>query len=200
VSNYIENVVLGQWSAFNRETKIRETAERDGTATEIWLEREPGPGGMESAEASIRDLAGFKVHADRVTGDKVERARPLAAQAEAGSVRLVRGGWNQAYLEELCAFPLGSFADQVDASSGAFNKLAHGHRWSIEEILAYGRNEVISASGVSVPIGVPTARNADASAPEDEHARWLAEVERIQTERLRAAQRGGRPPMRPGWG
>ena len=59
-----------------------------------------------------------------MTGDKCERAAPLAAQCEAGNVRLVRGAWNQRYLEEICAFPLGSYADQVDASPGAFNKLA----------------------------------------------------------------------------
>ena len=121
---WVEDVVCGQWSALRREEIVRATAERDGGEVDIWLEQEPGSGGKESAEASIRNLAGFTVHADRVTGDKCERAAPLAAQCEAGNVRLVRGAWNQRYLEELCAFPLGSYADQVDASSGAFNKLA----------------------------------------------------------------------------
>ena len=141
---YIEDVVAGQWSALRREQIMRATAERDGRSTEIWTEQEPGSGGKESAEASVRNLAGFSVYTDRVTGEKVERARPLAAQCEAGNVRLVRGSWNQAYLEELCAFPLGSYADRVDASSGAFNKLsaARDYGWTIPEIIAWGHDDL----------------------------------------------------------
>ena len=89
----------------------------------IWTEQEPGSGGKESAEASVRNLAGFSVHTDRVSGGNASGRQPLAAQCEAGNVKVVRGAWNQGYLEELCSFPLGSFADQVDASSGAFDEL-----------------------------------------------------------------------------
>ncbi len=32
---------------------------------------------------------------------------------------------------------------EVDATSGAFNKLAASQSWSLEEIAAYGRNQVI---------------------------------------------------------
>jgi predicted phage terminase large subunit-like protein len=66
------------------------------------------------------------VHVDRVTGQKDVRAMPFAAQCEAGNVRLVLGQWNREYIDELCAFPNGSHDDQVDASSGAFNKLTLG--------------------------------------------------------------------------
>lgn len=136
---YVEDVIKGQWSALKREMIMRATAERDGRDVTIWVEQEPGSGGKESAEASVRNLAGYRVHSDRVTGDKVSRAEPFAAQAEAGNVKLLRGPWNQAYLEELCAFPLAGFKDQVDASSGAFNNLARGCSWTPEEIEAYGR-------------------------------------------------------------
>ena len=82
------------------------------------------------------------MHTDRVTGSKVERANPFASQCEAGNVKIVRGAWNQRYLEELCSFPLGSFADQVDASSGAFNQLTRKRVWSIAEMYAYGRDDI----------------------------------------------------------
>jgi predicted phage terminase large subunit-like protein len=89
----------------------------------------------------VRNLAGFSVRLDRVTGSKVERAQPFAAQAEAGNVRIVRGTWNQDYLQELCAFPLGVLKDQVDASSGAFNKLAdEGFSWTEEDFEIYARD------------------------------------------------------------
>lgn len=120
---YVEHVVRGQWSALQRERIIRQTAQTDGVTVPIWVEQEPGSGGKESAEATIRALAGWAVYADRVTGDKYTRAQPLSAQTEARNVKLARGAWNAAYLDELTVFPNGRNDDQVDASSGAFSKL-----------------------------------------------------------------------------
>lgn len=123
---YVEDVVVGRWSALQRNRIIRATAELDGPEVEVWVEQEPGSGGKESAETTVRELAGYGVRAERVTGDKVTRAAPLSAQAEAGNVVLVSAGWNAGYLAELHAFPDGGLKDAVDASSGAFNKLARG--------------------------------------------------------------------------
>ena len=124
----VEDVVRGQWSAGDRRTVMLQTAaadaDRAAMAVAVWLEQEPGSGGKESAETSIRDLAGYDVHAETVTGPKEVRAGPFAAQAQAGNVRLLHGPWNMAYLDELTLFPRGPYSDQVDGSSGAFNKLA----------------------------------------------------------------------------
>jgi len=122
----IEDVVRGQWSSGERERVMRQTAELDrerGHVT-IWVEEEGGSSGKDSADATVRNLAGFDVHKEKPTGDKAVRAEPFAAQCEAGNVYLVRGGWNGAYIAELTAFPNGAHDDQVDGSSGAFNKLA----------------------------------------------------------------------------
>jgi len=121
---YVQNIVRGQYSALERERIIRQTAELDGRDVTIWIEQEPGSGGKESAESTVRMLAGFTARAERVMGDKATRAEPLAAQCEARNVKLVRGEWNSAYLNELTAFPQGKHDDQVDASSGAFAKLS----------------------------------------------------------------------------
>ncbi len=121
---YVEYVIRGQWSSGARNRVMKQTAEFDGPEIPIWIEQEPGSGGKESAQISIRDLAGFMVKAETVTGDKVSRAGPMASQAEAGNVKLVRGQWNEEYLSELHNFPEGKYADQVDASSGAFNKIS----------------------------------------------------------------------------
>jgi predicted phage terminase large subunit-like protein len=120
----IEQVTRGQWSALDRERIIRQSAELDGRELPIWVEQEPGSGGLESAQATIRSLAGWNVHAERVTGDKLIRAQPFAAQCEAGNVDIVRGAWNASFLDELTMFPNGKNDDQVDATSGAFAKLA----------------------------------------------------------------------------
>ena len=123
----IENVTKGQWSTHRREKMIQLTAANDhemyGQKVKIWMEQEPGSGGKDSVTNSILGLAGYPAKADRPTGDKETRAEPFADQAEAGNVDMVEGDWNQAYLDELEMFPRGTFLDQVDASSGAFNKL-----------------------------------------------------------------------------
>jgi len=125
---YIVDVQRGQWSANDRNTIIRQTAEIDvqryGPHVQVWIEQEPGSGGKESAQISIQDLAGFPVRTDKVTGSKDVRIEPFIAQAEAGNVRLKRGHWNGDYIDELCALPNGKYRDQADATSGAFNKLA----------------------------------------------------------------------------
>jgi predicted phage terminase large subunit-like protein len=123
----VENVVRGQWSSHQRNEVMAQTAQLDGqrpTPVTIWVEQEGGSGGKESAEATVRLLAGYNVHTETVTGSKTTRAQPFAAQCEAGNVRLLRGDWNAAYLDELTSFPFGRHDDQVDASSGAFAKLA----------------------------------------------------------------------------
>jgi predicted phage terminase large subunit-like protein len=96
----------------------------DGRDVQIFVEQEPGSGGKESAEATIRNLAGFTVKADRVTGDKVTRAEPFAAQAGGRNVKLVKADWNRGYLDRLMSFPHGAYKDDADASSGAFNNLS----------------------------------------------------------------------------
>lgn len=123
----IADIVRGRWSAHNRETVIKQTADADKLRgyVETWVEQEPGSGGKESAENTIRNLAGHVIHAERVTGDKVTRAGPLSSQAEAGNVELVQAQWNEAFLSEAQNFDgVSGVMDQIDGASGAFNKLA----------------------------------------------------------------------------
>jgi predicted phage terminase large subunit-like protein len=120
---YVEDVVHGRWSSHERDQVMRQTAARDGAHVPIWIEQVFGLG-QEAAQQAVRALAGFSVRTERVTKSKVERADPFAAQCEAGNVKVVRGTWNAAYLDELTTFPAGAHDDMVDASSGAFHKLA----------------------------------------------------------------------------
>lgn len=124
---YVLDVVRGRWSPARRNAVIRQTTQIDAAQFPgyvVWAEQEPGSGGKESALNTIADLAGYNVRAEPVSGSKVVRAGPLSAQSEVGNVKLIAGLWNRDYLNELTAFPHGPHDDQVDASSGAFAKLA----------------------------------------------------------------------------
>jgi len=145
---YVAHAVRGQWSAHQREQVIKNTAIFDGPECSQWVEQEPGSGGKESAQNTVLNLAGFDVHVDRVTGDKLSRANPFSAQVEAGNVCVLLDAWTEAYIDELHNFDpdAGGYKDQVDASSGAFNKLA----------LTGG--PILFRSGVSM-IGPPNSAN-----------------------------------------
>lgn len=127
----IEHMERGRWGALDRERRIRHWAETDAALCpnyRVIVEQEPGSGGKESAEATIRNLAGFMVIADRPTGkgSKEIRAEPFAAQVQGGNVYLVAGQWHYEFLNEAAEFPFGKFKDQIDACSAAFNYLTVG--------------------------------------------------------------------------
>lgn len=103
---------------------VRRTAEEDGPEVEIIIEQEPGSSGKIASSYITRELAGYNVRTIRPSADKLTRAMPLLAQAEAGNVSILRAPWNDAYLDELAAFPGGEHDDQVDATAHAFNALA----------------------------------------------------------------------------
>ena len=64
---------------------IRETAHADGPMCEIGLPQDPGQAGKSQAADMVLMLASNVARAERESGDKVTRAEPVAAQAEAGN-------------------------------------------------------------------------------------------------------------------
>lgn len=132
---YVADVITGHWSFGQREQTISNTLASDKLKyghVLTWIEQEPGSGGKESAERTVQSNPGYTIRADRPTGDKELRAEPLAAQAEINNVKLIKASWNGRYLDQLASFPTGKFKDVVDASSGAFNKLAMGLVQTVE--------------------------------------------------------------------
>lgn len=128
----ISNVTKGQWESHVREDKIKQTAESDelqrkknseDPPVEIWIEQEPGSGGKESAENTIKNLAGYVIDKETPKGDKAYRADPFSVQVNNGNVMVLQGEWTTDYIEELRFFPFSTYKDQVDGSSGAFSKL-----------------------------------------------------------------------------
>lgn len=120
------DVKADRLGAVEREKLIHQTAVLDKKQyghVEIWTEQEPGSGGKESAESTVRNLVGFVCKLDRVTGSKEIRAEPLASQASVGNVWLLDGAWIPEFIDEAEVFPAGKCKDKIDAAGGAFNKL-----------------------------------------------------------------------------
>ena len=131
----IGHIARGRWSALDRERQIKEWAVADSKTCESYevvVEQEPGSGGKESAENTIRNLAGFRVSADRVTGSKEVRAQPFAAQVQGGNVWLVAGDWVTPFRDECECWPNGKYNDQVDAAAGALNKLVSSTSYNLD--------------------------------------------------------------------
>jgi predicted phage terminase large subunit-like protein len=103
------------------EATLRATAQRDTNRVPVAIPQDPGQAGKMQAKTFTRALAGFSVSSKPVSGDKVTRARPLAAQVNVGNVVLLRGEWNAALIQEMRNFPNGLNDDQVDALSLAFD-------------------------------------------------------------------------------
>jgi len=118
---WILHVYRGQWDSAERERNIVTTAKMDTRLVEIGVEQEPGSGGKESAENTVRRLMGYRVRVDKVRGDKVERADPFSVQVNEGNVYIpVNAEWARDFLDEMMFFPHSKYKDQIDAGSGAF--------------------------------------------------------------------------------
>jgi predicted phage terminase large subunit-like protein len=115
----VADVVRGQWSPGKTEEKILEAAEKDGKNVPIRFEQERGAAGKIVVAHYKKLLAGHTVRGKIATGDKEVRAQPASALCEARKVDLLKGPWNNAFLEELAMFNHGANDDQVDAFSGA---------------------------------------------------------------------------------
>lgn len=119
---WLLDVVRGQWGPGTRERIILNTAINDGRVCQIGLEQEPGSGGKESAQSTVRMLRGFAVIVDKPTGEKTLRAQPLASQVNDGQLYVLENApWLPAFVDEMLHFPESTYKDQIDAASGAFN-------------------------------------------------------------------------------
>ena len=110
--------------------EIVTTAHNDGLDTLVTIPRDAGAGGKTANSFYIRTLAENGIAAKSVVmsghSGKVQRFLPFAALAESGSVRIVRGDWNEDFLSELEIFDGGrkNHDDFCDSVSDAFNSLS----------------------------------------------------------------------------
>lgn len=105
---------------------VLKCAENDGLLCRQSLPQDPGQAGVAQKHDYADMLAGHNFRFSTETGDKQTRALPAAASVENGIVDMVKGDWNEAFLEELRGFPSMTLKDQVDALSRAYAELVSG--------------------------------------------------------------------------
>ena len=131
--HFIEDVRHNRDAPLDVERLVQQTAALDGPAVEVVMEQEPGASGVITIDHYRRRvLSGFEFHEHKSDTNKLIRARPLSSAAEAGNVKIVRGAWNEAFLDEVELFPTpGEHDDMVDAASGAHERLNAGNRFFV---------------------------------------------------------------------
>jgi predicted phage terminase large subunit-like protein len=120
---YIADVTNEQIDPARTDTTMKNTAGQDGQEVPVRWEQEPGASGKRDTYHITTALAGFDARGVPVRVDKIIRAKPLAAQAYAGNVKLLRAPWNEMYLNHMHGQPDLPHDDIMDASSGAYDQL-----------------------------------------------------------------------------
>jgi predicted phage terminase large subunit-like protein len=147
---YIMDVIRFRASPGTVKARVKATAESDTRLCTIRLPRDPGQAGKFQIYDFATDLAGYIIRPEPEHESKGFRAQAFASQCELGKVKLVHGAWNEAFVDELCRFPLGH-DDQVDAASAGF-RILHSTANFMEQLFgSYGQDydDVVSPySGV----------------------------------------------------
>ena len=130
---YVTDCIAAQLGPTEADKLIRSTAQRDwqqirreggNTQYRVRWEMEGGASGKRDTRHLAQLLDGFDARGVSPDGDKITRAKGLAAQAEQGCVVLVRGAWNEGWLTHMHHQPDWDHDDVMDASSGAHRALA----------------------------------------------------------------------------
>jgi len=123
---YIRDMIRGQWIWPETRKIMVLTAKAEGIP--IGIESAGQQQGFIDELTRDSDLAAFSIKGIRPAADKLTRALPWIARAEAGQVHLVRGQWIAAFLSECAHFTGTNDAqdDQIDCISGAYQMAASG--------------------------------------------------------------------------
>lgn len=128
---YLHDCIAEQAGPAEADNLMKGTAQRDrehvqrmgGTYAIRW-EREGGASGVQENRRLTAMFAGYDCGGERPQGDKITRAKGLAAQSEQGFVVLVAGAWNMRWLDHMHNQPNWPNDDIMDGSSGAFRALS----------------------------------------------------------------------------
>ena len=106
---------------------------KNGYSSSSRIYVEPKASGKSIVQTLKRDT-GLNVREDKPPSkDKVARVSDISASLESGRVSLVRGKWNEEFINQLVRFPAGKHDDMVDCLVMAVNK----NMWNNSKILYF---------------------------------------------------------------
>jgi len=120
---YVLDAIVEQQTPAGVDRLVVNTASQDGRGCAVRWFQDPGQAGLYQGEKLRSQLRGYDACGVVCQLDKYNRAKPFSRAAEFGEVKLLRGAWNQGFLNELSQFPDAKHDDQVDSASGAYNDL-----------------------------------------------------------------------------
>lgn len=115
----------GQWGPSNVDRAMLSCASQDGRGCMIREEKEGGASGKAVIDAHRTMLKAYDYAGVTIGTNKIIRSKPFRGQVEAGNVYLIRGTWNDKYLDEFASFTGrgDKHDDLVDGTSCAYNAL-----------------------------------------------------------------------------
>lgn len=119
-------------NAANVRDLIVSTAKQDKTmygTSKIFIPQDPGQAGKDQSRSYAKILTGYSFMSNPVTGNKITRAEPMAAQWQNGNIYMLEGEWNKPYLDEMDGFPDLLHDDYVDSSSDGFRIVSNYSAW-----------------------------------------------------------------------
>lgn len=119
-------------NAANVRDLIVSTAKQDKTmygTSKIFIPQDPGQAGKDQSRSYAKILTGYSFMSNLVTGNKITRAEPMAAQWQNGNIYMLEGEWNKPYLDEMDGFPDLLHDDYVDSSSDGFRIVSNYSAW-----------------------------------------------------------------------
>ena len=98
----------------------RSTASVDGVEVRVSVPQDPGQAGKDQVRSMTAEFAGFSFSFSLESGPKRTRWEPFQSQVNGGRVKMVRGPWNAALLDEMRTDGQ-VHDDQLDALARAFS-------------------------------------------------------------------------------
>lgn len=123
----IHNIAAHKLAWPDLKKKIIEVARIDGSHISIGVEEAGQLLGLINDLQTTPELQGFTIRGIKPQGDKFNRCMPWIARAESGMVDMVKGHWNDSFLDECSSFSADlshEHDDQIDSVSGAYAMLS----------------------------------------------------------------------------
>lgn len=124
---YLKDAIFGRWEYPDAKKIIVATMKRE-SQTRHGIEEALHGAAFVQELMRERKVAHVAIRGIRVDKDKKTRALAWADRAAEGKVAIVRGAWNEHFIEQCILFPQGKHDDLVDSVSGGVSMISSARR------------------------------------------------------------------------